>query len=95
MYNLREYSDICSKTSGSLSQYYRDEPSLKNAGGITDFPANDNNIISFKSKEKMTQETDNNSTKNVEIRVLLKYLSNFEGTVEMSFIDCEINLILT
>ena len=26
MYNLIEYSDNCSKTSGSLWQYYRDEP---------------------------------------------------------------------
>ena len=28
MYNLIEYRDACSKTSGSLWQYYRDEPAL-------------------------------------------------------------------
>ena len=26
MYNVIEYSNNCSKTSGSLWQYYRDEP---------------------------------------------------------------------
>ena len=30
MYNLIEYSDIYSKTSGSLWQYYRDEPASDN-----------------------------------------------------------------
>ena len=42
--NLIEYSDTYSKTSGSLWQYYRDEPALNNNGFITDFPA-DNNIV--------------------------------------------------
>ena len=30
MYNIIEYGDIYSKTSGSLWQYYRDEPALDN-----------------------------------------------------------------
>ena len=30
MYNLIEYSNSFSKTSGSLYQYYRDEPALNN-----------------------------------------------------------------
>ena len=34
MYNLKECSDNCSKTSESLWQYYRDEPALTNAGTI-------------------------------------------------------------
>ena len=33
-------------------------------------------------------------TKNVEIMVPLKYLSNFRRTLEMSLINCEINLDL-
>ena len=43
MYNLIEYSDSYSKTSGSLYQYYKDDP-------------NDNlgNSESFKSKVKIT-----------------------------------------
>ena len=34
MYNLIEYSDNYSKTSGSLWQYYRDEPFIGNTGNI-------------------------------------------------------------
>ena len=43
----------------------------------------------------MTGQTGNNGTKNVEIMVPLKYLSNFWRTLEMPLINCEINLILT
>ena len=50
MYNLIEYSDVYSKISGSLWQYYRDEPTLDNNNNIIDFPANNNNSISFKFK---------------------------------------------
>ena len=39
MYNLIKCSDICLKTSGSLWQYYRDEPALNNAGDIIVFPS--------------------------------------------------------
>ena len=43
----------------------------------------------------MTGQTGNDGTKNVEIMVPLKYLSNFCRTLEMPLINCEINLILT
>ena len=36
-YNLTEYSDNYSKTSGSLWQYYRDEPFVNNIGVVIDF----------------------------------------------------------
>ena len=42
MYNLIEYSNAYSKKSGSLWQYYRDEPTLGNNDNIIDIPANDN-----------------------------------------------------
>ena len=51
MYNSMEYSDAYSKTSGSLWQYYRDEPALHNNNNIIDFPANNNNSISLKFKQ--------------------------------------------
>ena len=35
-YNLTEYSDNYPKTSGSLSQYYRNELALNNNGAIVD-----------------------------------------------------------
>ena len=44
----------------------------------------------------MTGKTPNNgNTKDVEIIVSLKYLSNFWRTREMPLINCEVNLILT
>ena len=76
MYNSIEYSDSYSKTSGSLWQYYKDEP-------------NDNlaNSESFKSKVKITGRTPaDGNTKYVEIIVPLKYLSNFWRTLEMLLI---------
>ena len=47
-------------------------------------------------KQKITGQTNNNGRiDNVEIMVPLKYLSNFWRTLEMSLINCEVNLILT
>ena len=53
MYNLIEYSDDYSKTSGNLWQYYRDQLDLDKNSNIIDFPAN-NKSASFKFKEKIT-----------------------------------------
>ena len=87
MYNLIEYTDAYSKTSGSLWPYYRDDQVF--------FGANNNNDNSnlFKFKEK-TEETDNGDSKDVEIIVPLKYLCKFWKTLKMSLSDCEINHIL-
>ena len=68
-----EDSDNYSKTSGSLWQYYKDEP-------------NDNiaDSESFRSKVKITVKTpDNGNTKDFEIIVPLKYLSNSWRTLEV------------
>ena len=74
IYNLIEYSDNHSKTSQSLWQYYKDDPN----NNLTD-------SISFKFTVKVTGKTPNNrNTKDVEIIVPLKYLSNFWRTLEMS-----------
>ena len=85
MYNLIEFSDNYSETSGSLWQYYKNEP-------------NDNiaHSESFKSKVKITGKTAaDRNIRDVEIIVLSKYLSNFCRTLEMPLINCEVNLILT
>ena len=52
MYNLIEYSDNYSKTSGSLWQYYRDDPYN-----------NIENFESFRSKVKIIGNTPNNDNK--------------------------------
>ena len=85
MFKLIEYSDIYSKTSGILWQYYKDEPN-ENLGDSK----------SFKSKVKMIGSTPADSnTKDVKIVVLLKYLSSFWKTLEMSLTNCEVSLFLT
>ena len=67
MYNLIEYSDNYSKISGSLWQYYKDDPNN-----------NQDNSESFKYKAKITENTPpDGNTKDVEILIPLKYLSNF------------------
>ena len=43
----------------------------------------------------MTSQTRDNGTKNVEIMVPLKYLSNLRRTSEMPLFNCEVNLLLT
>ena len=58
MYNLIKYSGAYLKTSGSLRQYYRDEPALNADGEILDFSA-DNNNTSFKVKQQITGQTGN------------------------------------
>ena len=76
MYNLIEYSDNYSKTSGSLWQYCKDIPAVNNNDDIVEFNGA-NATDSFNFKAKITGQTGNNGTKNVEIMVPLKYLSNF------------------
>ena len=75
MYNLIEYSDNSSKASGSLWQYRNDIPAVNN-GDIVDF--NEENVTDwFNFKEKITGQTGDEGTKDVEIMAPLKYLSNF------------------
>ena len=94
MYNLIEYSDAYSKISGILWQDYRDEPTLDNNGSITDFLDDNSNSASFKFKQKITGQVGNGGTKDLEIMVASKYLSNFWRKPEMSLVDCEISLQL-
>ena len=94
MYNLIEYSDNYAKTTGSLWQYCKDIPARDNNDEIIAFETN-NLTDSFKFKAKITGQTGNDGTKDVEIVVPLKYLSNFCRTLEMPLINCEVNLILT
>ena len=75
-------------------QCTKDIPTVDNNNAIVNF--NNNNLTdSFNFKVKMTGQTGDNGTKNAEIMVPLKYLSNFWRTLEMPLINCEINLMLT
>ena len=81
MYNLIEYNGNYMKTPGSLWQYCRDEPD--------DDDRTDSKSLTCKSR--ITNNTGNADTVNVEIVVPLKYFSNFWRTLEMPLINCEIS----
>ena len=97
MYNLLEYSKNYRKTTGSLWNYYRDEPSNPLSS----------NSESFKYKTSITGNTYNIGAgeegydankvgKNeTEVVIPLKHLSNFWRTLNIPLINCEIELILT
>ena len=93
MYNLIEYSDNYAKTTGSLWQYCKDIPARDANDEITEFRRN-NTTDSFKFKAKITGQTGDDGTKDVDIMVPLKYLSNFWRTLEMPLINCEVNFVL-
>ena len=61
-----QYGDNYVKTSGRLWQYYRDEPFINNniiIIGVPDYP----DSVSFKYKQKITGQTGNDGTKDVQI----------------------------
>ena len=80
MYNSVKYSNNHSEASWSLWHYHRDEPALNDTGAAVNFPGNS---ASFKFKQKITGSKESDGTKNIEIKVLLKYLSNCWRTLEM------------
>ena len=89
MYNLIEYGDNYSDTSGSLWNFKRDE--IINNADVT----NDYNSPPFKYKANLIGNAENNGRKNgVKIAVSLKYLSNFWRSLEMPSINCKILLSL-
>ena len=63
MYNLIEYSDNYSKTSGCLSQYCKEIPAVNNSGDIADFNATD----SFNFKTIITGQINENGKIDIEI----------------------------
>ena len=88
IYNLIEYSDNYSDTSGSLWQFKRDEI-------VNNADVSNDNAPSFKYKANFIGNTENNGTKNgVKIDVPLKYLSKFWRSLEKPLINCKVQLLL-
>ena len=96
-YNLLEYSKSFRKTTGSLWNHYRDEPSNLLSS----------NSESFKYKTSITGDTYNVRAGEVgydankvgknetEVVIPLKHLSNFWKALNIPLINCETELILT
>ena len=81
MYNLIEYSDNFSKTSGNLQRFHRDVPFINENGAISNFSSHNSNNASFKYKTKIAGRIGDDGSENVKTRVPLKYLSNFWRTL--------------
>ena len=94
VYNLIEYSDNYCDTSGSLSQFKRDDVPPNNA----DLSIDSSKSLKYKvALVRKTADAANNNSflKNTKIVIPLKYLSNFWRSLEMPLINCKIHLELT
>ena len=99
MYNLLEYSDNYSVTSGSLWNYYRDEVNDdENENDDKHNTINNNKTATSKSFEYMTKiigsTPNNNNILDTEVVVALKHLTHFWRSLDLPLINCEIELDL-
>ena len=88
MYNLIQYSDNYSDTSGSLREFNRDESPMNNNGNPVNVAMNNSSLFKYKSNilGKPTAANNNGKLTNAKIFVPLKYLSNFWKSLETSLI---------
>ena len=95
MNNLLEYSKNYRKTTGSLWNYYRDEPARGAVGNIN-YSINDSKSFDYKTSITGKLEGNNVEKDDVKIIALLKFLSDLWKTPNiLPLISCEISLTLT
>ena len=94
MYNLLEYSKIYAKTTASLWNYYRDEPTSD--GGINHYlkPKSFDFKSSIMGKFGGINEENQASKDEISLAIPLKHLSNFWRLLKIPLINCEIKLVL-
>ena len=107
MYNLLEYSKNYRKTTGSLWNYYRDEPSNPFSSNSESFKYKTSITGNTYNVDEKITDDDGNEVDNpnydankvgkneTEVVIPLKHLSNFWRTLNIPLINCEIELILT
>ena len=96
MYNLLEYSKSYRKTTGSLWNYYRDEPNSDTDDNEIMHSIVNSESFGYKAIFMENGMTHNNLTKNnVKIVIPLKHLSNFWRNLNIPLINCQEELILT
>ena len=83
---IQKHLEVC----GNIVKIYL--PAVDDDNAIVNF-TNNNLTDLFNFKAKMTGQTVDDGTKNFEIMVPIKYLSNFWRTLEMPLINCDCNLI--
>ena len=84
------------KTTGSLWNYYRDEPNSSTDNNNITHSILDLESFDYKANFMENGVTHNNLIKNdVKIVIPLKHLSNFWRNLNIPLINCEVELILT
>ena len=97
MYNLLEYSTNYKKATGSLWNYYRDEPTSPVSSNSESFKyktsiTGNTYIIDNPEERYDANKVGKNETK---IVILLKHLNNFWRNLHIPLSNCELELILT
>ena len=97
MYNLIEYSKNYRKPTGSLLNYYRDEPNSGLGGDNNNINYSIKDSKSFDYETSITGKLEGNIVEKDDVKTVvpLKYLSNFWRTLDMPLINCEVSLTLT
>ena len=100
MYNLLEYSKNYQKTSGSLFNYYRDEPNsgLNPDENTLQVSIINSNSFEYKSNLNVLLPAIDNGKRtlnNVEIAISLKHLGSFWRSLNISLINCKLSLDLS
>ena len=94
VYNFHEYSKNYWKTTGSLWNYYKDEP-YSGMNGSINYSIMGSRSFDYKANFIEGGVMQNNLTKqDIKIVVPLKYLSHFGRILNIPLINCEIELIL-
>ena len=107
MYNLLEYSKNYKKTTGSLWNYYRDQPSNPVSTSSESFKYKTSITKNTYNVDEKVTDDDGNEVDNpnydvnkvgknkTETVVPLKHLSNFWRSLDIPLINCEVEIILT
>ena len=98
IYNLLEYRKNYEKTSGSLFNYYRDEPNkaeIANGNGAINISIRNSKSSDYKIEIIGSLDAGESEKEHVTIAIPLKYLGNFWRSLDMPLINCEITLILS
>ena len=98
MYNLLEYSKNYEKTSGSLFNYYRDEPNeveIANGNGAVNTSIRNSKSFDYKTEITGGLDAGEDEKEDVTIAIPLKYLGSFWRSLDIPLINCGITLILS
>ena len=98
MYNLLEYSKNYEKTSGSLFNYHRDEPSetiIGSGNNAINISIRNSKSFHYKTQSIGSLDAGEDVKEDVKIAIPLKYLGNFWRSLDIPLINCEITLGLS